>query len=56
MDEKKSLYKIGKTLGLNAEDINAVLNNTVKVEPLSFEIGPDPYWSTTYGTISINDF
>jgi len=54
---EKSIYKMAKKLGLTKREIDALLcNNVVTKEKTVLTMGPYPYSSTHYGTISIKDF
>jgi len=51
---KKEIYKIGRNLGLDKNDIDIVLNTPHKIS--SYKPTPDIYKNgTDYGTISIKD-
>jgi len=53
----KKLYEIGEMIGLYKKDINIILNAIPqRTELSSFELGPKPYLSTFYGSMSIIDF
>ena len=57
MTINEEIYEIGKRIGLNEEDINVILNDSLqKIEKSSFEYGPKPYWASFYGSISIINF
>jgi len=54
---RKNLYKLGRPLGLNNSDVAQILNQGLpRNEQPSFSAGPDIYYGSWYGTISINDF
>ena len=55
---KEDLYKLGKKLGLNENDINGILKyKMIRAKQASLSCGPNWYnWGTLYGTISPNDF
>lgn len=55
---KDNLYKIGKDLGLNKNDIDNTLKcRFINDETTSLSVGPGDYdWGTLYGTVSIYDF
>ena len=49
--------QLGRQLGLDAEQINAIMTTTRhEPEHLSFALGPPHYSGSYYGTISIRDF
>ena len=49
--------KLGRQLGLDTEQIHAIMNtNQHENEQLSFSLGPPYYGGGYYGTISISDF
>jgi hypothetical protein len=52
------IQELGKTLGMNKEEINQILNNNTKTkEEFLLLLGPRPYGcGGYYGTISINHF
>ena len=57
MSGNKSFYKLGKMLGLNTREINNVLRYSAnKIDQASLEAGPNQYYCSFYGTISIKDF
>jgi hypothetical protein len=57
MGRNKKIYNIGKKLGLTEKDIITILyNNGLSKEKTVLTMGPYPYNSTHYGTISIKDF
>ena len=54
---KNRIYELGSPLGLNKKDIdNIIKHKPDKNEQVSLNVGPDPYYGTWYGTISIKDF
>lgn len=56
MKKIKSIYNLGKKVGLNNNDISYILKNTnTPIEQVSISTGPD-YPGTWYGTVSIKDF
>jgi hypothetical protein len=55
--ETSELITLGKKLGLNEENIDAMLKDIPpRNEQPSFSLGPPGYFGGYYGTISINDF
>lgn len=55
--EMSELITLGKKLGLNGENIDAMLKDIPpRNEQPSFALGPPEYLGGYYGTISINDF
>lgn len=49
--------RLGRQLGLDAEQIKAIINTTQQEpEHLSISLGPPHYSGSYYGTISIRDF
>ena len=55
--ETAELIALGKKLGLNRENIAAMLSDIPpRNEQPSFALGPGGYDGAYYGTISINDF
>jgi len=55
--ETSELIALGEKLGLNEENIDAMLKDIpTRNEQPSFSLGPPDYFGCYYGTISINDF
>ena len=54
---KSRIVELGRQLGLSAEQIREIMDDTLHgAEPVSLSLGPPYYPGTHYGTVSIADF
>ena len=55
--ELGELNELINTLGMNRNDVNNIMaNSSITEEQNNISAGPNPYYSSYYGTISIKDF
>lgn len=53
----KELNRLMARLGIDEKDVNNILTNILGTKELVYlSMGPQPYYSSYYGTVSIHDF